>query len=154
MTKIRQWTLAVLCWAGWGLLYGFFLHLESSVEPRLVSDGHISYWWGVVFLYWAADTLLVLSLAWIVARPFGLRLPPRYPFFQFGTDVAVLVLLVHTSWFCTDHYLFPHLAATGLAALPYVFVFLALIWGGLSLLKFRQLSAIVRRLPQESVQKS
>lgn len=101
-----------------------------------------------MFLYWVADTALVLSIARIVARPFGLRMPLGFPFFQFGGDVAVLVLLVHIAWACTDQYLFASLSAVGLGGLPQLFIFLGFAWTVVALMKYRQLAELVRRLPQ------
>ena len=87
--NVRKWSYVVLCAAAWTFLYGLFLHLESSVEPSMFKNGQEAHWWIVVLLYWVSDTAIVLFFARLVARPFGFRMPERFPFFQFGGDVAV-----------------------------------------------------------------
>jgi hypothetical protein len=84
----------------------------------------------------------------IVARPFGLRMPPGFPFFQFGGDLAVLVLFGHIAWVCSDQYLFASLKSVGLAGSPRLFIFLGLAWAVVALMKYRQLADLVRRVPQ------
>jgi len=149
MTKVEKWVYTFLCAGAWACLYGLFLRLESKLEPALFARGEQTYWWDIVLLYWIVDTAVVLCFARIVARPFGFRMPPGFPFFQFATDVAVVVFLVHAAWFCTDRYLLESLAAAGLAILPRLFILLGLTWATFALLKYRQLADIVRRLPPE-----
>ena len=152
MTKLKKWVNVFLCGGGWACLYGLFLHLELKVEPDMFAKGQQGHWWAIVLLYWLADTAVVLCFAWIVARPFGLRIPPGFPFFQFGCDLAVLVLLVHIAWLCSDRYLFASLQPIGLAASSRLFIFLGLAWAIVALMKYRQLADIVRRRPQQESQ--
>jgi len=154
MKNVKRWVCILLCGGGWACLYGLFLHLESDVEPGMFTNGQQSHWWTIVLLYWIADTALVLCFAWIVARPFGFRMPPGFPFFQFGGDLAVLVLLVHIAWLCTDRYLFASLKSVGLATSPRLFIFLGLAWAIVALMKYRQLTDIIRRLPQNAGNKA
>jgi hypothetical protein len=149
MTKLKRWTGIIVCGAAWTWLYGFFLHLESNLEPQMFAKGQGRHWWGIVLLYWVVDTAVLLSLARFVARPFGFRMPPGFPFFQFAADGAVLVLLIHVSWLCTDHQLYPRLYSAGLAMLPWAFIYLGFAWGIVALMKYRQLVGILRRQPQE-----
>jgi hypothetical protein len=148
MAKMKKWLYLFLCVAGWASLYGFFLHLESDVEPVMFANGQQGRWWMIVLLYWIADTVVLLCVARIVARPFGFRMPPGFPFFQFAADGAVLVLLVHIAWLCSDRYLFASLKSVGLASSPRLFIFLGLAWAVVALMKYRQLADLVRRVPQ------
>ncbi len=150
MTKVKRWLYIILCGGGWACLYGLFLHLESNAEPALFANGQQDRWWLIVLLYWISDTALVLGFAWIVGRPFGFRMPPGFPFFQFGGDLAVLVLLVHMAWLCSDRYLFASLKSVGLEVSPRLFIFLGLLWAFVALMKYKQLAEIIRRLPQGS----
>lgn len=149
MSKMKKWLYLLLCAAGWATLYGIFLHLESDVEPAMFANGQQGHWWIIVLVYWVADTALLLSFARIVARPFGLRMPAGFPFFQFGCDLAVLVFLVHIAWLCSDQYLFANLKSAGLATSPRLFILLGFAWAIVALMKYRQLADIVRRLPEE-----
>ncbi len=149
MAKMNKWLWLLLCVGGWASLYGLFLHLESDMEPTMFANGQQGHWWTIVLSYWIADTAIVLTFARIVARPFGLRMPPGFLFFQFGSDLAVLVFLVHIAWLCSDRYLFASLKSVGLAISPRLFILLGLAWAVVALMKFRQLVDIVRRLPQE-----
>lgn len=150
MTKQKKWLNIVVCVAAWYWLYGFFLHMESNVEPQMFARGQAARWWGIVLLYWIADTAVIICLAWIVRRPFGFRLPAGFPFFQYAADVFVVILLVHLAWLFTDHHLYPSLHSAGLAILPRVFIFLALAWGIVALIKCKQLIGIVGLQAQES----
>jgi hypothetical protein len=150
MTKLKKWIGIFLCIAAWAWLYGFFLRLEANVEPQMFAKGQGGRWWGIVLLYWIADTAVLLCLAWIVRRPFGFRMPPGFPFFQFAADGTVLVLLIHLSWLCTDHHLYPSLYCAGLAILPRVFICLSFAWAIIMLMKYRQLVGILRLQAQES----
>ncbi len=149
MGKLKKWLYIFLGGAAWVFLYRLFLHLESNVEPSMMANGLASHWWYTVLLYWISDTIVVVSLAYIVARPFGLRMPAQFPFFQFGGDLAVLVLIVHIAWLCTDHYLYAELTSVGLAALSQLFIFIGAIWAVVAFLRFRQLTKMVNRLPQD-----
>jgi len=149
MTNLKKWVGIFLCVAAWAWLYGFFLRLEKTVEPQMFANGHQGRWWVIVLLYWIADTVILLCLAWIVRRPFGFRMPHGFPFFQFAADGAVLVLLIHVSWLCTDHQLYSSLYSAGLESLPGVFICLSFAWGIVALMKYRQLTGILGRQAQE-----
>jgi hypothetical protein len=71
MPKLKKWIGIFVCVAAWAWLYGFFLRLEKTVEPQMFANGHQGRWWAIVLLYWIADTVILLCLAWIVRRPFG-----------------------------------------------------------------------------------
>jgi hypothetical protein len=145
MTKLKRWLLIFVCLGTWAWLYGLFLRLEKTVEPKLFATGHQGQWWALVLLYWIADTAVLLCFARIAARPFGFRMPSGFPFFQFAADASVLLLLVHVAWLCTDHHLYPGLYSAGLASLPSVFIYLALAWGVVALMKYKQLVGILNR---------
>lgn len=146
MTNLKRWSYVILLGAIWSLLYGSFLRLESGIEPGLFANNRQAYWWLIVLSYWLADTLVVLCFARTIARPFGLPMPPEFPFFQFGSDLAVLVLLVHIAWACTDRYLFPDLKSLGLATLPALFLSIATAWAIIGFLKYRQPVKLTRQL--------
>jgi hypothetical protein len=150
MTKLQKWIGIIGCGAAWTWMYGFFLRLETNVEPQLFAKGQGSHWWGIVLLYWIADTALLLCLAWIVRRPFGLRLPDGFPFFQYAADVVVIMLLAHLAWLCTDHQLYPSLYSAGLTKLPWVLACLLFAYGVVMVIKYRQLAAILRIQGQEA----
>jgi hypothetical protein len=148
MTRIKMWSGIFACFAVWIGLYGFYLRLEKTLEPKLFSAGQPGKWWTIVLLYWIIDTCLFLCLAWFAKRPFGFRLPPNFPFFQYGTDVFVLMLLVHLAWLCTDNHIYSGLDSAGLTPLPWVFTYLAFGWAFVAVMKYRQLANIFRRIPQ------
>jgi hypothetical protein len=150
MTKLKKWTGIFLCAASWTWLYGYFLRLEANVEPQMFANGQGSHWWGIVLLYWIADTAIALCLAWLVRKPWGFRLPADFPFFQYAADVFVVMLLVHLAWLCTDHQLYPSLYSAGLASLPRVFIYLLFAWGIVMVMKYRQLVGILRLQAQGS----
>lgn len=149
MEKLKKWMGIFLCAASWAWLYGFFLRLEANVEPQMFAKGQGSHWWGIVLLYWIADTTIALCLAWLVRQPWGFRLPTRFPFFQYAADVLVVMLLVHLTWLCTDHHLYPSLDSAGLAKLPSVLTCLLFAYGIVMVVKYRQLAGILRPRAQE-----
>jgi len=146
MANLRRWVSIVLCWLAWAGLYGLFLHLEKSLETTLFANGRQAQWWTIVFLYWITDTAIILCFAKTIARPFGFRQPLNFPFFQFASDLAVLVLLLHIAWTCTDKYLVVSLNSVGPAALGWIFLVLGIAWATVAFIKYRQLAGIVRRL--------
>jgi hypothetical protein len=149
MATIKRWAFGVICLGVWAASYGVFLRLEKYIEPAMFASGHPGRWWIIVLGYWVTDTVVWVCTAYALQRPFGLKVPEGYPFFQFASDLAIVVLLVHISWLCTDSSLSRPLDSVGLTNLPWVFLFLAVLWGATALLKFLELTRIVRRLPQE-----
>jgi hypothetical protein len=146
MTKTKRWMYVSLCIAGWAFVNWLYTRiLETHVEPRMFANGQESYWWTIVLMYWIIDTAIVICFARAFARPFGLRMPAQLPFFQFASDAAILMLLVHVAYTCVDAYLFPKLMSVGLETAPSVFIVLAFVWTAVGLSKYRQLVKIVDR---------
>lgn len=148
--SVKRWIGIVLLVGAWMYLNRQYAHLESNVEPAMFASGHQSRWWMILVLYWLADTAIFLCLGKIVARPFGLRMPSGFPYFQVGTDLAVFVFLMHLCFASTDRYVFAALVPVGLMILPQAFFLVLLAWFATALGRYRQLADIVRRLPSES----
>jgi hypothetical protein len=151
MLKVKKWVYILLLTASWALIYNRFLHLEASFEPGLFMSGHAKRWWIIVLAYWILDSGVLIALAYFLRRPFGLRMSPTFPFFHFGIDVTVLILLVHMAWLCTDDYLYPKLVSIGLETLWQLFIALSGIWIVLAFVRYRDLERRVNREQTDGV---
>jgi len=138
--RMKVLAFVSLCVVAWAVIYGVFLHAEATTEMQLFRSGNQRLWWIIVLIYWIVDSAVVLCFAYLVRRPFGYRMAPDFPFFQFGLDVVVLVFLVHLAWLCTDHFLSPALASVGLGVLPPFLIIIAFAWIAVSAIRYRSLS--------------
>ena len=148
MSKVKRWLYIAILLGLWELIYNRVSHAAITLEPKLLSKGQAGRWWMIVGAYWILDTLVILAILHVFRKPFGLRLPVNFPFFQFAIDAAVLVLLVHVAWLCSDHYVFLALLSIGLGSLWEVFLVLASLWLVVAFVRYKAISKLVADCPK------
>jgi hypothetical protein len=143
MSKLYRWLYLLALLGLWELIYNRFSYAARTLEPMLINRGQGGRWWLIVGTYWILDTLVILTILWVYRKPFGLRIPTKFPFSQFAIDAAVLVFLVHLAWLCSDRYVYLTLSSIGLGSLWQMCLILAGLWLLVSFVRFRALAELV-----------
>jgi hypothetical protein len=139
MSKTMKALTVCVAFVGWTALYRVFIWAERELQPVLFAAGLKWRWWSLVLLFWIGDTVLVISCAYLIKRPFGMRVPSGFPFWQVAIDIGILVLLVHLVWLCGDPRLLLALDSVGLGYLSLFFIVLVGCWILISILRYRAL---------------